>query len=171
MSFNCIFLFILLSESYLITYAKFRNTSISTTDSELPAMKCLDCSKQSRKLCPINETGYSCYDGPIYRRQGSDDAAFPETTTDLDVCIPPDIKKFEFNDAKICCIWAPETGCQILLTGDHQGDFCFTCRVKYKMEYKKLKACPCIKDKGSGQVNCKVFYIIAIGYFLRKLIY
>ncbi|XP_033159895.1 uncharacterized protein LOC117140866 [Drosophila mauritiana] len=161
MSFNCIYFLIILSGRLYITCAE-KNVSIIENG------RCLDCRKENKEMCRIKETGFSCYEGNFYRRLGRLQGEFPKTTNKEDVCVPPGMH-IDIINAKVCCVWSPEIGCQILLSEDHQGEFCFTCRVKYKMEYKGLISCPCVKSEGLCQVHVKSWQTFVFTCLIIKL--
>ncbi|KRK01882.1 uncharacterized protein LOC26535385 [Drosophila yakuba] len=163
MSFNCRFLLIILTGSLLPTYGQ-KNVSI------IEDGKCLDCRKESKDYCRIEATGFSCYEGEFYRRLGHLKDEFPKTTEKVDVCLAPGMH-IDRKNAKICCVWSPEIGCQVLLSEDHQGEFCFTCRVKYKMEYKGLLSCPCLKNEGSRQAYVKTLNTFMFTCLFTKLLF
>ncbi|KQS43956.1 uncharacterized protein LOC26526984 [Drosophila erecta] len=162
MSFICRCFLIILSVSLLTTYAQ-KNVSIIENG------KCLDCRKENKEQCRIAETGFSCYAGHFYRRFGHGKGEFPKTTKKVDACVAPGME-IDIINAKVCCVWSPEIGCQILLTEDHQGEFCFTCRVKFKMEYKGLLSCPCLKNEGSRQAYAKTLIAFMFTCLFMELI-
>ncbi|XP_017122927.1 uncharacterized protein LOC108143188 [Drosophila elegans] len=167
---KCVYtFFLILNVSYLTT----SNESTVATESGLDfssTFKCLDCREENKGMCRIEDTGYSCYTGPHFRNSTNLKYSFPKTSTNLDVCIPTGIN-IESEDAKICCIWSPDSGCQILVTKDHEGEFCFTCRMKYKMEYEGLKSCPCKANSGSGQVYSRTLHFMILKHLFNKLIH
>ncbi|XP_017068244.1 uncharacterized protein LOC108105954 [Drosophila eugracilis] len=167
MSYYFIHFFLTLVDVLLATNADTNNATMIPSNNifDISKGKCVDCREESKELCRIEEEGYSCYDGEFHRQKPDELNEFPETTTNTEVCIPPGMV-IENLHAKICCVWSPRKGCQILLYEEHQGEFCFTCRVKYKMEYKNLKPCPCITNKGlSNEVYGKSLHIFIFIYF------
>ncbi|XP_037721238.1 uncharacterized protein LOC119554421 [Drosophila subpulchrella] len=168
MSFKCIYFFIIFGNNFLTAYTQNESNVDPYTTFDLKTGRCLDCTEENKLQCRIEDTGYSCYEGKMLRRQENSRDDFPKTTSDLDVCIPPGMK-IKNKKAKICCVWSPNTGCQILLAKDHPGESCFTCRVKYKLEYNTLKSCPCIENEGTVHCFGISWHFYIFTYFLTKL--
>nr|XP_016934313.1 uncharacterized protein LOC108013139 [Drosophila suzukii] len=107
---------------------------------------CVDCRPESEDHCTIeSETGYSCKHWTkkseskissildIFQEEKTttwptkSPTPRPKVTTDLDVCLPPDLN-FTENGFKVCCVWSPALGCQVLISSNYTSRYCLQCR-------------------------------------------
>jgi len=154
---NLSFVLIIIALIHFTTFAKLTNDTL-----------CVDCRPESEDHCTIeSETGYSCkhwtkkseskissildifQEEKTTTRPTKSPTPRPKVTTDLDVCLPPDLNftgndnshflmfslynKFDLkniseNGFKVCCVWSPALGCQVLISSNYTSRYCLQCR-------------------------------------------
>ncbi|XP_037721292.1 uncharacterized protein LOC119554452 [Drosophila subpulchrella] len=103
---------------------------------------CVDCNKDNFDTCKIeSDSGhFVAPKGSAALRSFRSSFSLP-TTTDLDVCIPTNMKIDAKNDFEYICVWSRELGCQMLVPKNTKTELdCAICQVNV---VGKLKTCPC----------------------------
>ncbi|XP_050742598.1 uncharacterized protein LOC127010909 [Drosophila biarmipes] len=181
---NLYFVLTFISLIHFTTYAKLINNTL-----------CVDCRPESKELCTIeSETGYSCKHWTKKSESrtrkseskildllfGEDDKRTttttkrpttpkPEVTSDLDVCLPPDLN-FTENDFKVCCVWSPKLGCQVLVSASYTSRYCLQCRQGVG---DGLEPCPCkeIEESSSARRCCRSLDAVIATYIATLMIF
>ncbi|XP_037721727.1 uncharacterized protein LOC119554763 [Drosophila subpulchrella] len=172
---NLSFVLIIIALINFTTYAKLTNDTL-----------CVDCRPESKTRCKIeSETGYSCKHWTkksenklisildFLEGEKTTSTACPtkgptpkpEVTTDLDVCLPPDLN-FTETGFKVCCVWSPALGCQVLISSNYTSRYCLQCRHGVG---DGLEPCPCVSI--SAKRYCRTLDAAIAAYTVFLMIY
>ncbi|KQS62613.1 uncharacterized protein LOC26526562 [Drosophila erecta] len=124
---------------------------------------CVDCSKDPKVECIIEDTGFECFKEHVPKKpKGVPLRTKPARTKNLDVCIPKDLTIPCINDKLFLkvIVWSPQLGCQIVQRGNKNRDTCFVASL----------ICPCVRSqKGSGEVQSTYSLLLIITLYLVQL--